>query len=229
MAENQEQKPKLTLQDIVNYTTISTAAETNNPNYINYAFSDYLESKSDTEKRELEPWINALRSDINANIQTNRERSARGEIKPADITKNVIPEWANNPLNNYERLYEETLNQSKISNLIDVAKKIGYDPADFSNLVNPNENYADLTKAYKELTKKIQLAQIEEKQPEITEEDQKLQNKLQAISTLQEMTKKTIVYSYDKRYSNGSLDGLNEKYKTKEQKEQSQEQLPKAT
>ena len=193
----EKQEPKLSLEDVINYTSISTAAESDNPVYVNYSLESYLESKSDFEKRELEPWVNALRQEINGT--------------------NSIPDWGKRALQNYQRLYFESLQESKVKTIIDVAKKTGYEPADFSNLVNPDEKYGDLMATYKEVAKKEQVAQIDGKQPELTEEEQKLKHKMAAIQRLQDMIRKTIIYSYDKKASNDALNGLNENYKPKEQ------------
>ncbi len=198
MAENQEQKQKINLQDIVNYAKIS--AGTDNPIYANYSLDDYLDSKSDIEKRELEAWIIPLKQEIM-------------------VTKS-IPDWGKRALNNYQKLYSDSLSESKVSTLIELAKKIGYEPEDFSNLVKPGEVYNNITesKAAKELMKKISNAKIDGEEPKLTEEEQILGNQLNAITTVEEMIRKTITNSYDKRHSNDSLKQLNEKYKPKEEK-----------
>jgi len=204
-----EEKEPASLEDTVNYAKLSVSAK--NPNHAIYALNGLLENQTDSVKKKLEPWVIPLGQDI----------AATGKI----------PEYGERALSNYQRPYLESLNESPISTLIDVAKAVGYEPEDFSDLVKPGETYKDVmgSEAVKNLRKKISNAEIDGEKPKLTKEEQKLLNTINVINMIHERIEKTIIHNYDNRAANDNIKKMNGDYKQKEeQEEQSQEQLQNA-
>ncbi|MAG50131.1 hypothetical protein CL621_00650 [archaeon] len=203
--ENKERNS--TLQDLVDFTKISVATDAENPLYVNYAFQDHLETLDNLEygeaiKREVEPVIKALKNDI--------QREGK------------IPEWASRQggfLENYKRLHATILNQAQIADLINAANVVGYDPADFSNIVDPTEEYGRIAGDIQEISKREAIARINGENLTLNDEEKRIKDKGIAVKVLQEMTNKAIIFGFDTEYHDDVLDSINEKYAPQENQE----------